>query len=105
MFSLKPKESGRAVTPPPPVVNTTLLKGGIVLAAALFLGLGYHSYSTRATLQSQIDVLQSQLEEQVGEMKAMQKHATDTEADIDVVTKRIGVTAEERGASGRYAQQ
>jgi len=105
MFSLKPKESGSTVTPPPPAVNTALLKGGIVLAAALFLGLGYHSYSTRATLQSQIDVLQSQLEEQVGEMKAMQKHATDMGADIDVVTKRIGVTAQELGTSRKFAEK
>jgi len=105
MFSLKPKESGSTVTTPPPTVNTALLKGGIVVAAALFLGLGYHSYSTRSTLQSQINVLQSQLEEQVGEMKAMEKHATDMGADIDVVTKRIGVTAQDLTASRKFAEK
>src|SRR5262245_21118664 len=105
MFSLKPKESGGTVTSPPPAVNTAFLKGGIVVAAALFLGLGYHSYSTRSTLQSQINVLQSQLEDQVGEMKTMQKHATDMGADIDVVTKRIGVTAQELTTSRKFAEK
>src|SRR5499426_4102415 len=105
MFSLKPKEGGSTQTPPPPAVNTGLLKVGIVLAAVLFLGLGYHSYSTRSTLQSQINVLQSQLEDQVAETKAMQKHATDLGADIDVVTKRVGVTAQELNASRKYAEK
>ena len=105
MFSLKPKDGGGTQTPPPPTVNTGLLKGGIALAAVLFLGLGYHSYSTRSTLQSQINVLQSQLEDQVNEMKAVQKHATDMGADIDVVTKRIGVTAQDLTASRKFAEK
>src|SRR5215471_18395747 len=104
MFSLKPKDGGTH-TSPPQAVNTGLLKGVIALAAVLFLGLGYHSYSTRSTLQSQIDVLQSQLENEVGEMKAMQKRSTDMGADIDVVTKRIGVTAQELTASRKFAEK
>src|SRR5262245_10472589 len=104
MFSIKPKDGGGTQTPPPPT-NTGLLKGGIALAAVLFLGLGYHSYSTRSSLQSQIDVLQSHLEEQVSEMKTMEKHATDMGADIDVVTKRIGVTAQDLTASRKFAEK
>src|SRR5262245_1564699 len=104
MFSLRPKTGGNTAAPPQ-AVNTSLLKGAIALAAVLFLGLGYHSYSTRATLQRQIDVLQSQLEDQVGQMKAVQKHATDMGADIDVVTKRIGVTAQELNASRKFAEK
>src|SRR5262245_40645319 len=103
MFSLKPKEGGSTVTPPPPAprVNTTILKGGIALALVLILGLGYTAYSTRATLQEQINVLQSQLEDQTEQMKAVKKRATDMGADIDVVTKRIGVTAQELTSSRR----
>src|SRR5215510_14538427 len=104
MFSLRPKTGGNTVAPPQ-AVNTSLVKGAIALAAVLFLGLGYHSYSTRATLHRQIDVLQSQLEDQVGQMKAVQKHATDMGADIDVVTKRIGVTAQELNASRKFAEK
>src|SRR5262249_29174527 len=71
----------------------------------LFLGLGYHSYSTRTTLQGQIDVLQRQLEDQAGELKTLSKHATDMGADIDVMTKRVGVTAQELDASRKFAER
>jgi chromosome segregation ATPase len=105
MFSLKPKEGGSAITPPAPAPNTNLLKGGIALAFLLILGLGYNAYSTRATLQSQIDVLQGQLEEQAEQMKTVQKRATDLGADIGVVTKRLGVTSQELNASRRFAER
>jgi chromosome segregation ATPase len=105
MFSLKPKEGGSTSAPPPPPANTSLLKGGIALALLLILGLGYNAYSTRAALQGQIDVLQSQLEEQADQMKAAQKRAVDMGADIDVVTKRIGVTAQELNVSRRFAEK
>ena len=106
MFSLKPKEGGTTNTPPPPPPpNNTLLKGGIALSLVLILGLGYNAYSTRATLQDQIDILQRQLDEQAGQMKAVKKNATDLGADIDVVTKRVGVTASELDASRRFAER
>jgi chromosome segregation ATPase len=106
MFSLKPKEGGSTVTlPPAPPVNTTILKIGIALALVLILGLGYNAYSTRATLQEQINVLQSQLEDQTEQMKAVKKRATDMGADIDVVTKRIGVTAQELTISRKFAER
>jgi chromosome segregation ATPase len=105
MFSLKPKEGGSTPVPPPPAANTNLLKGGLALALLLILGLGYNAYSTRAALQGQIDVLQSQLEEQADRMKTAQKRAVDMGADIDVVTKRIGVTAQELNVSRRFAEK
>jgi chromosome segregation ATPase len=107
MFSLKPKEGGSAASAPPPAppANTNLLKGGIALSLVLILVLGYNGYSTRSTLQSQIDVLQQQLENETAEVKALKKRATDMGADIDVVTKRIGVTAQELDASRKFAEK
>ena len=106
MFSLKPKESGSISSPPPaPVVNTSLLKGVIGVAAALLLILGYYSYSTRSSLQSQVNVLQSLLENQTEQLKTLQKHSTDMGADIDVVTKRVGVTAQELGLARKFAEK
>lgn len=106
MFSLKPKEGGSTSTPPPaPTVNTTLLKGGFVVAFVLILGLGYNAYSSRVALQNQIDTLQSQLEEQTEQMTAVQKRATDMGADIGVVTKRLGVTAQELTVSRKFAER
>src|SRR5437867_13346163 len=94
MFTLKPKEGG-STTPPSPPANTGLLKGGIGLALVLILALGYNAYSTRTTLQGQIDILQQHLEDQADQMKAVKKEATDMGADINVVTKRIGVTTQD----------
>ncbi len=103
MFSLKPKEGG--TTPPPPPINTTLLKGGIALSLVLIVGLGYSAYSTRTTLQDQIDILQRQVEGQADQIKVMKKHDTDLGADIDVVTKRIGVTAQELTTARKFAEK
>jgi flagellar motor switch/type III secretory pathway protein FliN len=104
MFSLKPKEGG-STTPPPAPANTNLLKGGIALALLLILGLGYNAYSSRVALQNQIDTLQSQLEQQTEQMTVVKKRATDMGADIDVVTKRLGVTSQELDVSRKFAER
>ena len=104
MFSLKPKEGG-STTPPPAPANTNLLKGGIAVAFLLILGLGYNAYSSRVALQNQIDTLQGQLEQQTEQMTAVKKRATDMGADIDVVTKRLGVTAQELNVSRKFAER
>ena len=111
MFSLKPKEGGTSTpppsTPPPPAAGSsnTLLMGGIALALVLILGLGYNAYSSRTVLQSQIDVLQRQLEEQTDQVKALKQHDTDMGADIQVVTKKLGVTTQELDSSRRFAER
>jgi chromosome segregation ATPase len=104
MFTLKHKESGSAAPPAPPS-NTSLLKGGMGLALVLILGLGYNAYSTRTSMQQQIDALQHQLIEQSEQVKGLSKRATDTAADVDVVTKRMGVTAQELVSARRYAEK
>jgi hypothetical protein len=103
MFSLKPKAGGTtAPTPPPPPPNTNLLKGGIALALVLILALAYNAYSTRATLQDRIDSLEQQITDQ---MKAADNRATEMASDIEVVTKKVGVTTQELDASRRFAER
>lgn len=106
MFSLKPKEGG-SNTPPPaqPPMNTSLLKGGIVVAFLMIVGLAYNAYSSRSVLQEQINVLQGQLEKQTDQLKVVRKQATDMGADLDVVTKRLGVTTQELAASRKFAEK
>jgi chromosome segregation ATPase len=106
MFSLKPKEGGAHNTPPPtPPSNTNLLKGGIVLCLLLILGMAYNGYSTRTTLESRIAGLEEQLLEQADQIDGVKKNAVDLGSDIDVVTRRIGVTAKELDASRRFAEK
>jgi chromosome segregation ATPase len=50
-------------------------------------------------------VLQQQLEQQTAQVKDLKKHTTDMGADIDVVTKRIGVTAQELDSSRKFAEK
>src|SRR5438876_6802853 len=106
MFSLKPKEGGPASTPPPPVPpNNTMLKGGLALSLALVLGLGYNAYSTHTNLEERISFLEHQLADQTDQMKAVKKHATEMGSDIDVVTKKLGVTAKELDSSRKFAEK
>jgi chromosome segregation ATPase len=104
MFSLKPKEGASAPTPPPPQ-NTNLLKGGIGLSLLLIVALGYNGYSTRTSLEDRIDNLEKQITDQADQMKAVKKHATDMTSDIDVMTKRVGVTAQELAVSRKFAER
>jgi septal ring factor EnvC (AmiA/AmiB activator) len=109
MFSLKPKESASAplaaAPAPGPAQNTNLLKGGIGLALVLILGLGYNGYSTRTTLEDRISTLEKQLSEQSDQIKEANKHATDMASDLQVVTKRVGVTGQELDASRKFAEK
>jgi len=104
MFSLKPKEGGASAPPPAPPKNT-LIKGGIALSLLLILGLGYNAYSTRTSLEERIAFLEHQLTDQTDQMKAVKKHATDMGSDIEVVTKKLGVTTQELNASRRFAEK
>jgi len=105
MLSLKPKEGGASAPPLSPPPQTTLLKGGIALSLLLILGLGYNAYLTRTSLEERIAFLEHQLADQSDQMKAVKKHATDMGSDIEVVTKKLGVTTQELSASRRFAEK
>jgi len=106
MFSLKPKEGSTAAAPPPaPPQNMNMYKGGIALGLVLFLGLGYNAYSTRSSLEARIDGLEKDLADQTEQMTAVKKHANDMSSDIGVMTKRLGVTAQELDASRKFAEK
>ena len=105
MFSLKPKEGGASAPPPPPPPNTNLLKGGIALSLLLILGLGYNAYSTRMALEERIAFLEHQAADQTDQLKSIKKNATDLGSDIQLVTKKVGVTGQELEASRRFAEK
>jgi chromosome segregation ATPase len=106
MFSLKPKEGGTTSAPPPaPPANNTLLKGGIFLSLVLILGLGYNAYSTHTSLEERVAFLEHQLADQTDQIKSVKQHATDLGSDIEVVTKKLGVTTQDLDASRKFAQK
>jgi chromosome segregation ATPase len=103
MFSLKPKEGG-ATTAPPPATNS-LLKAGIALALILILGLGYNAYSTHTNFEERVAFLEHQLADQTDQMKSVKKRATDMGSDIELVTKKLGVTTQDLDASRKFAEK
>jgi len=105
MFSLKPKEGASTPLPAAVAPNTNALKAGIGLSLALILGLGYNAYSTRSALEDRIATLEKQLTDQTDQIKTANKHATDMASDIQVVTKRVGVTYQELDASRKFAEK
>ncbi len=107
MFSLKPKEGGGSGTPAPrPPRNNNLASIiGIVLCLILIAGVGYSSYSTRMALEERISDLEHQLSNQADSLKTVRTNATDLASDIDVVTGKLGVTAQELDKSRKFAEK
>jgi chromosome segregation ATPase len=105
MFSLKPKDGPGTTPPAAPPQNLNLLKGGIGLSLALILIGGYSAYSVKSTMEDRISTLEKQLSDQGDQLKAAKKHADDMTSDIGVMTKKVGVTAQELDASRKFAQQ
>jgi chromosome segregation ATPase len=102
-FSLKPKEGGVASMPPaPPRQSNTLLLVGIAVCLLLIAGVGYSSYTTRTNLEQRIATLEEQLN---GQIKDVKTNATDIASDVAVVTKRLGVTAQELENSRKFAEK
>jgi len=77
----------------------------MVLSLILILAVGYVSYSTRTELERQIAGLQEELADQARAMKAARTQATDMAADIDLVRKRTGVTAQELESARKFAER
>jgi peptidoglycan hydrolase CwlO-like protein len=102
-FSLKPKEGGSAGVPPvPPRQSNTLLMVAIAVCLVLIAGVGYSSYSARTALEQRIASLEQDLNDQI---KAVKTNANDIASDVDVVTKRLGVTTQDLDKSRKFAEQ
>lgn len=82
-----------------------MTKIALGICGVAILGLGYNSYSTRVELEDKIATLQ-QASEKAG--SSISKLQTDTNAiasDVQVVGKKLGVTAQELDASRKYADK
>ena len=103
MFSLKPKEGGSAVaTPPPDATGNLLMKIALVVCIVAIAAVGYSGYSTRLALEEKIATLETAHEKDVTDL---QKASTELGADINVVSKKLGVTTQDLDASRKYAER
>jgi chromosome segregation ATPase len=102
-FSLKPKEGGSASVPPSaPYQNNRLLLVAFAVCLILIGGVGYSAYSTRNNLEQRIATLEQELNDQINQVKT---NATDIASDVEVVTKRLGVTTQELDNSRKFAER
>jgi chromosome segregation ATPase len=102
-FSLKPKEGGASGAPPSqPRQSNNLLLVALAVCVVLIAGVGYSSYSSRTALEQRIATLEQDLNNQINAVKT---NTTDIASDVDVVTKRLGVTTQELENSRKFAEK
>jgi hypothetical protein len=103
MFSLKPKEGGSPT--PPKSTPSDWIKPALIAALVLIVALGYGLYSANATLNERLSQMQLELSEGITNARVeADKKATEMAADLEVVTRRLGVTTQELTASRQFAE-
>jgi chromosome segregation ATPase len=101
MLSLKPKEGG-SIPPPTPAHGQRGILVALAVALVAIAAVAYGQFAGKTALEERIATLEGQLQEKVNQL---QKTTTSLESDIEVVTKRIGVTDQELSAARRYAEK
>ena len=108
MSSLKPKEGGSYAAPPPPR-QSSWLPMAVVVAIIAIAALGYGEYSTKSSLDSRVAALEEELQQvkdtNAQQLKKLQGSADSLASDITVVTKKVGVTADELDKSRQTAEK
>lgn len=110
MSSLTPKEGG-TYQPPKPVAGRTPVWIPIVLIAALIAigAVAYGQYSGNAALEARIASLEGQIQassaKSSAELQNLQKSGTSLASDLEVVTKKVGVTNQELASARKYAEK
>src|SRR5438093_9798730 len=104
MVSLRPKEGGGVLPPGPrPQRNWTPLV--LLIAFVAIAAVAYSQYSAKTTLESRIAALDEQIRQQDVRQEKIQASTNDLTSDLDVVRKRMGVTAQELADSRKFAEK
>jgi hypothetical protein len=105
MSSLRPREGGSTETPyNPPRKQTLPLWIPIALIALVvgIAGVAYSQYSAKSTLEQRVADLEAKLQENV---QTLQATNTALASDIEVVTKKVGVTDKELANARAFAEK
>ena len=108
MSSLRPREGGGSENPPPynPPPRKQVLPLWIPAAlVALVIGIAvvaYAQYSAKSTLEQRVTELEAKLQENVTKLETS---TTALASDIEVVTKRVGVTDKELSSARAFAER
>ena len=110
MSSLTPKEGGNQ-QPPRPVTGKTPIWIPLALAVALIAiaVVGYAQYAGKTALEARIASLESQLQDNTkrnaADFQNLAKSGTSLASDLELVTKKVGVTATELASARKYAEK
>jgi hypothetical protein len=102
MVSLRPKEGGSFIPPVPPQRANTVLIVLLVITLIAVGAVAYGQFSGRTALENRIATLEGSLQEQVVKL---QQSTTSLASDLDVVTKRVGVTDQELASARKFAER
>ena len=108
MSSLKPKESGSYVAPPPPR-QSSWIPIALIVAIIGIAAVAFGEYSTKKSLESRITDLEEQVQQvkdaHTQDVKKLQGSNDSLASDLTVVTKKMGVTADELTQSRQLAEK
>src|SRR5262245_58136356 len=102
MVSLRPKEGGGVLPPGPPAQGGKLIPLVLAIAVVAIAVVAYRQYTAKTALEGRIATLEQQIIENFKQVRA---NANDLAADLDVVTKKLGVTTQDLEASRKYAEK
>jgi len=110
MSSLKPKEGGSYVAPPP---SSPRQSGWIpivlIVAIIAIAAVAYGGYSSKSSLETRIASLEAEVQKaqevQKQDFHKLQGSTDALASDVTVVTKKVGVTAEELNQSRQVAEK
>ena len=110
MSSLTPKEGGTYQPPKPAVGKTPVWIPVALIVALIAIGaVAYSQYSGNAALQARIASLETQLQanttKNAVELNNLQKSGTSLASDLEVVTKKVGVTTQELASARKFAEK
>jgi chromosome segregation ATPase len=81
------------------------MKYAMIACIVAILAVGIGGYASRSALEDRIAVLESQNLAAAELITRLQKDTTQISSDVDVVGKKLGVTASDLVASRKYAEQ
>lgn len=110
MSSLTPKEGGTYQPPKPVAGKIPVWIPAVLIAALIAIGvLAYGQYSGKATLEARIASLEGQLQNSTrknsADLQSLQAADSSLASDIDVVTKKIGVTTQDLASARKFAEK
>ena len=106
MSSLRPREGGSTEQPPYTAQRKPVLPLWIPIALIALVvgiaGVAYSQYSAKSTLEQRVADLEAKLHENVQKLEATN---TALASDIEVVTKKVGVTDKELSNARAFAEK